>query len=69
MPRIENCLGTCEYITSNCVLILAVNVNFQIELDSPIFKANFNIHKIERCIQYSTFTECEGPDHSNYCPV
>ena len=43
MLRIENCLGTCVYLTSDCVLILAVNVKFQIELDSPIFKANFSI--------------------------
>lgn len=45
MLRIENCLGTCVYLTSHCVLILAVNVKFQIELDSPIFKANFLILK------------------------
>lgn len=43
MLRIENCLGTCVYLTSHCVLILAVNVKFQIELDSPMFKANFSI--------------------------
>ena len=67
----KNCLGNCVYLTSNCVLIFAVNVivNFQIKLNPSILKANFSTFtKLNVQFNISLLIEHEDPNHYDCWP-